>query len=1152
MRIDRLDLSRYGKFTDLSIGLPKAQRDFHLLVGANEAGKSTLRAAILDLLFGIEMRSAYDFLHPKADLRLQAAISHGAAVLDFQRVKKTRSLLDIHGAVLAESALASFLGNADRHFFDHMFGLDHDRLVKGGNEILKASNDVGRILFQSAAGIGSLGSVRDALELEADRLWARRKSNDRAYYVAAEQLAAAETTLKQATVRTREWSDYQGKVDSARCEFDETTGTFRALEAERVRLERIRRVAPAVRSVAEQAQALTLLGPVALLPEAAAQALGVAETKIAAAASEQRLASKLAEETRLALGQFSLDEAALRHATAILALSTRAQQTSAHERDIGRREIEIQGHWQSVLDAVKQLGWAVSDEVGIESRLPPLPLRNVLADLIKRQGVIEQTLSAAGEAERAKQREIARSSAQLDALPEVKASPELRAALDVALGLGDTVAARKQEAGKVSKAQRELRLAESQLGEWRLDLDMLRAMILPAAEVVKQQRRDAERLAADRRALAVRQSDLAAEIGKLELEIVQFRSARQAVTRDDVLVARDSRDSAWAAIKSGATSLNAGAADYEKRVASADGLSDQRHGKAQEAAELQARIDLLARTRLQFDTTGRQLALADAEEKSASLDWAKQATDLGLPGLPLLAYEDWRVAHGRVIAAADSVEQAKGDSAERERSIAAASSRLRATLAALGESPAEDVALDVLIETTKARVDGMTASKARREELQRQRESGREMLSGLCEKRERAQRAHSEWQAAWNAALVKAGLASDTPLAAAEGALTLFAVIDEKLREIHSTRKARIEMMRKDLDDFAQEALSLVQAMAPELAGRGAAAVALELSSRLAKAQDEQKEAMRLGEACRRFEMQMAESQRRMETAEAGIAPLLSASGSSSREALREAIARSDTLRTLTASTEKARQAAESGGDGLSLAQLSAEIAGADLAQIAVRLGEIANELESARVRQAELAAALSTAQAALARIDGKDDAARAESARQDALARMADAVERFIKVHTAGRLLRWAIDRYRETRQGPMLERASEIFARLTRGSFGKLVVDFECDPPTLDGQRPDGRTVGLGGMSDGTRDQLFLALRLAALEMHIGQAHALPFIADDLFINYDDERSKAGIEALASLSETTQVIFLTHHEHLVPTVKAVLGEAANIVALG
>jgi uncharacterized protein YhaN len=222
-----------------------------------------------------------------------------------------------------------------------------------------------------------------------------------------------------------------------------------------------------------------------------------------------------------------------------------------------------------------------------------------------------------------------------------------------------------------------------------------------------------------------------------------------------------------------------------------------------------------------------------------------------------------------------------------------------------------------------------------------------------------------------------------------------------------------------------------------------------------------------------------------------------------------------------------------------------------DISQVPARLIEISRDLAEARDIQAERSASLTTANAELGKISGNDNAARAESARQDALTRMSDAAERFIKVHIAGKLLRWAIDRFRETKQGPMLARASEIFSGLTIGSFSKLVVDFESDPPQLDGRRPDGRTVGIAGMSDGTRDQLYLALRLAALEMHIGQGHALPFIADDLFINYDDERSQAGLEALARLSELTQVIFLSHHKHLLPAVKRVFGNSATITEL-
>ena len=74
---------------------------------------------------------------------------------------------------------------------------------------------------------------------------------------------------------------------------------------------------------------------------------------------------------------------------------------------------------------------------------------------------------------------------------------------------------------------------------------------------------------------------------------------------------------------------------------------------------------------------------------------------------------------------------------------------------------------------------------------------------------------------------------------------------------------------------------------------------------------------------------------------------------------------------------------------------------------------------------------------------------------------------------------------------------------------------------------------------------------MRMAALDMHLGQAHALPFIADDLFINFDNQRAGAGLTALAELSQKTQVIFLTHHSHLVPLVREVLGEGVNVVEL-
>jgi uncharacterized protein YhaN len=80
---------------------------------------------------------------------------------------------------------------------------------------------------------------------------------------------------------------------------------------------------------------------------------------------------------------------------------------------------------------------------------------------------------------------------------------------------------------------------------------------------------------------------------------------------------------------------------------------------------------------------------------------------------------------------------------------------------------------------------------------------------------------------------------------------------------------------------------------------------------------------------------------------------------------------------------------------------------------------------------------------------------------------------------------------------------------------------------------------------MSEGTRDQLFLALRLGSIEGRAG-AHPLPLVCDDLLINADDARAGAMLKVLASNSLWTQVILFTHHEHVVDLAQRTVGEGA------
>jgi uncharacterized protein YhaN len=155
-----------------------------------------------------------------------------------------------------------------------------------------------------------------------------------------------------------------------------------------------------------------------------------------------------------------------------------------------------------------------------------------------------------------------------------------------------------------------------------------------------------------------------------------------------------------------------------------------------------------------------------------------------------------------------------------------------------------------------------------------------------------------------------------------------------------------------------------------------------------------------------------------------------------------------------------------------------------------------------------------------------------------------------YLRRRIAAHALREAMERYRRERQGPVLAQASEYFRTLTLGSFTGLEADLDPDgAPTLYALRTGAteQQLGVDALSDGTLDQLYLALRLA---VHVQEDRpALPFILDDILVNFDDERSSAALRVLAELAGRTQVIFFTHHQHLVDLALDALADAPPAV---
>jgi uncharacterized protein YhaN len=149
-----------------------------------------------------------------------------------------------------------------------------------------------------------------------------------------------------------------------------------------------------------------------------------------------------------------------------------------------------------------------------------------------------------------------------------------------------------------------------------------------------------------------------------------------------------------------------------------------------------------------------------------------------------------------------------------------------------------------------------------------------------------------------------------------------------------------------------------------------------------------------------------------------------------------------------------------------------------------------------------------------------------------------------------AAKLASLAIERHRAMVQDPLIAQASRLFALATGGAFSGLGVDYgDDDRPVLVAVRADGERVGVTGLSEGSRDQLFLALRLALLERRTHQP--LPFIGDDLLTSFDEARTVATLNLLAAAGRLRQIIVFTHHQHVADLAAAIEGQAVDVLKL-
>ncbi|WP_337183793.1 AAA family ATPase [Shinella sp.] len=1138
MRLDRLDLVRYGKFTDRSLDFGVAQPDrpdFHLVHGPNEAGKSTLFSAYLDLLFGIEKSSAYGFLHPYALMRVGGRLSLGAERHEAYRLKRNQgSLVTADDRTLPDALFASVLGGMDRNAYRTMFSLDDESIEKGGEDILKSEGELGAMLFSASSGLSDMASGLAALKAEADEFYrpAGRKHGLSILRAEIEALAAERKALD---VAARDYGLLVRERDAAAARHEEAAAARAEARAALAEAERSLSALPCLRRLRALRTELGAfeLGdspPTAwrtLLGELARQ-----EVEIGARGTRVVMERERHAEERAALAE---DDAVLSAEPDIAALSGSALEARFRTAamDLSGREADRDRLAAMIAAGLASLGLPV--ETDPAEILLPSGLADRLTALLSHRSTLAERSAAAIreriEAEKALAATDTKSGEAADAEAEENARSALGAILRAARA-GDLPARLREARRLLVLARQEADGAMARLVPWTGAAAALAAMAVPVPDELESLRKrydaSAEALHRQREQVAAQETDVAT--AKATLDSLQKTTG--AAGEEQAASLRAVRDAAWQDHRRKLDDKSASL--FEHAMREDDRATDARLRNADRLSEIRILERTVAEGSARLQALGGDAARLEQAKGGVETQVSLIAARLGLPAeTPLAEIVAWLERRSAALEKSALLARQETEAALIEQDARDVLARLSGLVpGGLAEGAALEEALFLAEDRLEALKTAHAGRLAAAEHLARAKRDAETRARAA----EDAASALAAWHAQWQDAIAGTWLAGDNAPAEPERLAALLPALQTLAGNLERRRELdhRIDAMQRDQRDYAGHARRLAERLAEPFDADDPLSTVAALAARLAAARSIRERCEAIDKALARLdeeERELAERREVLAARQSEIFAFLGCDTLAQAEILLDAYRRRDDVLS---------RVGEAGRDLVqqmraeTVEEAEALLAAVDEDQLAAEKGDLSARLDELDRSVQEQHLARARAEEALSRIAGSDEAAALEERRRTALVELAERSRRYLSTRAGIMAAEQALRLYRERHRSAMMERASRTFRDITGGEYAGLSTVLEKDGEFLVVNAASGGSKLARDLSKGTRFQLYLALRVAGYHEIAASREIVPFIADDIMETFDDRRALNALRVMGEMARGGQVIYLTHHQHL------------------
>ena len=1154
MRLTELSLEKYGCFLKRSFRFPE-EVGLSVVYGPNEAGKSTCLKAIGQYFFGIPKDSKLgtfgnDVMRIGASMRL----ADGRELTYFRRKGYKKTLLDMDNASFDDDVLAPVLGPVTEARFKTLFGLDHESLRTGGDQLLLSEGAIGRLIIEAGGGLKALVGRLEKVDADADGLFGKTAKQTRAFYKGKKSYDDAVDAVRKHQVSRDLYEEMAKRFDEAARAVSALRKERQDLVVETGRLDRVQRVAPRLRERNDLIDACRQFADTEAYPDGFFRKVRDALTLRGEAKGAHEKALEQCEKLKARAKSFDVSVELSNMEELIRSLNERATIVAKARGDRHNREREIDTD-EGKLDALRRkLGAAPdADLAGLLPAPEAIDLVQTLAteatkrkptldgaeeraaDLVEKLKQLDLRIAQAMEKGHDRPFEVA--AAHFAALPARKATLEkresgaretLKTILDEAKALG--VGSVEELAGLCCPTPDQVReeiAARAGFNDKRIDRERLKR------EALEEVDRAFEELAAVEADGAVATDETVAESRAVRND--RWLPIRDAYVEGRVEGVREDREGAAVA--------------FESQVGETDSLSDRRTTEAGRAFKVQDCSRRMTEGR-------RKAAIADREIAAMAAEVVQKEAAFA-------------TAYPEILKLRPSLEAILDLSTKRE-SILERNAKAHENLEAIGVEAAEIAPALELFERIERKLQLEAASpfvaralavqtaiaghEAHCANLTRDvRERGETAVS-LREAVKRVDQLRAEqeaWEKFWPDAMKALGLPEKMAPAEANRVATEWAGASGVIGAIERTR-GRLRRMDDDEKELAADVAEAARVLGIEV-GTDAVAAAQMLKKRW-----DDNETLRARLEGLKPDLEEARvatklSEDTLKEADEALVRLAAAIGAVP-DALEHGAARHEARCDLEERIRAAERAAVESGDGLSVEALNDEWAGRDVDLVRASLADLRKRQEAIDVEWKAAILAEKEAKDTLDRFATESEVNRAVTQREGAMADMQGVVERYLELSLASFAVKEAMARVRAEQQNPLFLRAGALFQSMTEGEFVGIDTGVgQDDMPFVVGVRANGGRAITREMSDGTRDQLFLAFRLASLEKYGDESgEPLPFVADDILVHFDDTRAKATMRLLAEFGERNQILLFTHHES-VRDAAAELGRQglANVVTL-